>query len=186
MKQLKASITMGKMFDMELPLRGADSIYRSFLTRMLPVKDAAGNSIQWFGTNTDIIELKLYEQQLFNTNERLESLLEASPVGISFSDDPTCQFITGNSALLAQFEGSEEDNISASATNDKALGRQVRFFWDGRQISDRELPLQRAVAENRVISSMELEVQLPSGRRWSAKASGAPMIKKATLSAALP
>jgi PAS domain-containing protein len=101
MKQLKASITMGKMFDMELPLRGADSIYRSFLTRMLPVKDAAGNSIQWFGTNTDIIELKLYEQQLFNTNERLESLLEASPVGISFSDDPTCQFITGNSALLA-------------------------------------------------------------------------------------
>ena len=130
MKQLKASITMGKMFDMELPLRGADSIYRSFLTRMLPVKDAAGNSIQWFG--------------------------------------------------------SEEDNISASATNDKALGRQVRFFWDGRQISDRELPLQRAVAENRVISSMELEVQLPSGRRWSAKASGAPMIKKATLSAALP
>ena len=92
---------MGKMFDMELPLRGADGIYRSFLTRMLPVKDAAGNSIQWFGTNTDIIELKLYEQQLFNTNERLESLLEASPVGISFSDDPICQFITGNSVLLA-------------------------------------------------------------------------------------
>ncbi len=80
-------------------------------------------------------------------------------MGISFSNDPTCQFITGNSALLAQFDSSTEDNISTSAPNDDALGRQVRFFLNGRQISDIELPLQRAVAENRMIPPMELEVQ---------------------------
>jgi PAS domain-containing protein len=99
----------------------------------------------------------------------------ASPVGISFLTDQTCQFISGNSTFLAQFESSTEDNVSASASNDDALGRQIRFFLDGRQISDKELPLQRAVAENRVIPSMELEVQLPSGRCWFTEAFGAPM-----------
>ena len=54
---------------------------------------------------------------------------------------------------LAQFENSIEDNLSASAPNDDALGQQVRFFLDDRQVSDMELPLQRAVAENRVIST---------------------------------
>ncbi len=157
---------------MELPLRGADGIFRPFITRMLPVKDAAGNIVQWFGTNTNITEHKRYEQQLFDTNQRLEALMMASPVGISFSNDPTCQFIAGSSVLLAQFDGSKEDNISASAPNYDALGRQVRFFLDGRQISDIELPLQRAVAENRVIPPMALEVQLLSGRRWFTEASG--------------
>jgi PAS domain S-box-containing protein len=116
------------------------------------------------GINFDITELKLKEQQLYNSNQRLEAIMTASPVGISFSIDQTCQFIAGNSTLLAQFESNTEDNVSASAPNDDVLGRQIRFFLDGRQISDKELPLQRAVAENRVIPPMELEVQLPSGR----------------------
>ena len=112
---------------------------------------------------------------MYDTTQRLEAIMMASPVGISFSTDPTCQFISGNSTLLAQFESSTEDNVSACAPNEVVLGRKVRFFWDGRQISDKELPLQRAVAENRVIPPMELEVQLPSGRRWFTEASGAPI-----------
>ena len=67
------------------------------------------------------------------------------------------------------------DNLSASAPDADAPGRQVRFFRDGRPVTDAELPLQRAVAENAVIAPMELEVLLPSGRRWFAEASGAPV-----------
>ncbi len=51
----------------------------------------------------------------------------------------------------------------------------MRFFQEGRLLSDSELPLQRAVAEKQVIPPMELEVELPSGRRWYAAASGAPI-----------
>lgn len=106
---------------------------------------------------------------------RLQALMQAVPVGISFSDDTTCQHITGNDAALAQFEVLRQDNLSASAAEAGAPGRQVRFFQGGREISDSELPLQRAVAENRVIAPMEFEVVLPSGRRWSCEASGAPV-----------
>ena len=58
LEQWKVSIATGQMFDMEFPLRGADGIFRSFLTRGFPLKDADGNVIQWFGTNTDITESK--------------------------------------------------------------------------------------------------------------------------------
>ena len=113
--------------------------------------------------------------QLEAAHARLQALMKALPVGVSFSDDATCQRITGNPAVLAQFEVTPEDNLSPSAPDETAPGRQVQFFRDGRKISDAELPLQRAVAENREIPPMELEVCLANGRRWIADASGAPI-----------
>jgi PAS domain S-box-containing protein len=107
--------------------------------------------------------------------QRLEALMRALPVGVSFSDDVTCQHVTGNPAVLAQFEVRPGDNLSASAPQNDAPGRQVRFFHAGRPVSDAELPLQRAVAENAEIPPLELEVHLPSGRRWFADVSGAPV-----------
>jgi PAS domain S-box-containing protein len=123
----------------------------------------------------DITERKRAEQALFEANQRLQAVMQAVPVGVSFSDDPTCQNITGNPAVLAQFEVRPEDNLSASAPDAKAPGRKVRFFRDGRQITDADLPLQRAVVENKAILPTELEVRLPSGRRWFADVSGAPI-----------
>jgi signal transduction histidine kinase/CheY-like chemotaxis protein/PAS domain-containing protein/HPt (histidine-containing phosphotransfer) domain-containing protein len=115
------------------------------------------------------------ERELAEAHQRLRAIMEAVPVGISFSDDPTCQRITGNPSVLAQFAVRPEDNLSASAPDEAAFGRQVQFYKEGRAISDRELPLQRAVAENRPIPPIELEVELPDGRRWYTAASGAPI-----------
>ena len=64
LEQWNASIATGQMFDMEFPLRGADGIFRPFLTRVLPLKDANGNILQWFGTNTDVTERKRAEEAL--------------------------------------------------------------------------------------------------------------------------
>jgi len=75
--------------------------------------------------------------------------------------------------VLPQFDVRPEDNLSASAPEGSAAGKQVRYFMDGQQITDAALPLQRAVAENREIPPVELEIELPSGRRWFTEASGA-------------
>ena len=143
--------------------------------RAAPIRDAAGQVIGAVLVFHDITERKRIEQRLFETNQRLQALLAAAPIGVSFSDDASCQRVTGNPAVLSQFDVAPEDNLSASAPDPAAPGRQLRFFLDGRQLTDAELPLQRAVTENRVIAPLELEVQLPSGRRWVAEASGAPV-----------
>ncbi len=140
----------------------------------MPIREPDG-SLLWHGYVQDVTERKRAEQQLFVAHERLKALMESLPVGVSFSDDPSCQRVTGNAALLAQFEMTSQDNVSASAPDTAAAGRRVRYFQRERELHDTDLPLQRAVAENRVIPSMELEVRLPSGRRWFAEVTGAPL-----------
>ena len=72
LKQWKDSIASGKPFDMVFPLRGADGVYRPFLTRGMPVCDRNGRVARWFGTNTDISERKRIEEALRRSNEDLE------------------------------------------------------------------------------------------------------------------
>jgi PAS domain S-box-containing protein len=59
-----ASIAEGTPFEMEFPLRAADSSFGTFLTRVVPLKDADGRVVRWFGTNTDISERARAEQRL--------------------------------------------------------------------------------------------------------------------------
>jgi len=75
------AIALAQSFEMEFPLRGADGTFRNFLTRVEPIKDSEGRLVQWFGTCTDVDQLKRIEQSLRVTQARLESTLEASSVG---------------------------------------------------------------------------------------------------------
>ena len=75
------AIALVQPFEMEFPLRGADGTFRNFLTRVQPINDSEGRLVQWFGTNTDVDQLKRIEQSLRVTQARLESTLEASSVG---------------------------------------------------------------------------------------------------------
>jgi len=75
------AIALAQPFEMEFPLRGADGTFRNFLTRVQPMKDSEGRVLQWFGTTTDVDQLKRIEQSLRVAQARLESTLEASSVG---------------------------------------------------------------------------------------------------------
>jgi PAS domain S-box-containing protein len=75
------AIALAQPFEMEFPLRGADGTFRNFLNRVVPIKDSEGRVVKWFGTNTDVDQLKRVEQSLRVTQARLESTLEASSVG---------------------------------------------------------------------------------------------------------
>jgi PAS domain S-box-containing protein len=57
-----------------------------------------------FGVVQDITEQKKAQQQLIEAQSRLQAIMSAVPVGISYSDGPRCEHVTGNRALLAQFE----------------------------------------------------------------------------------
>jgi PAS domain S-box-containing protein len=54
----RASLKRGAPFEMEFPLRGAEGTFRWFLTRVTPFRNGQGKIVRWFGTNTDIDELR--------------------------------------------------------------------------------------------------------------------------------
>jgi PAS domain S-box-containing protein len=137
--------------------------------------DGDGRAVRMAGICLDVTERRTAEQRLFDTSQRLQALMDALPVGVSFSEDRDCHQVAGNATLLAQFEVTPQDNVSASAPQAGAAGRKIRYLQDGRELDAAELPLQRAAAEGAVIPPMELEIQLPSGRHWFAEASGAPL-----------
>ena len=72
MEKWQAVIDSGQPFEMEFALRGSDGLFRTFLTRVQPLKDSAGHVVQWFGTNTDVDELKRAEEKVQVLNTELE------------------------------------------------------------------------------------------------------------------
>jgi PAS domain S-box-containing protein len=140
-----------------------------------PALNDAGEAVRMAGICLDVTTRKEAQCRLSETSQRLQALMDALPVGVSFSEDRACHHISGNPALLTQFEATADDNISASAPDPSATGRRVRYFHQGRELSDRELPLQRAARDGAAIPPTEIEIRLPSGRHWFAEVSGAPV-----------
>ena len=63
-------------WEVEFPLRRHDGQYGWFLTRVVPVRDAEGNIVYWFGTNTDITGQQQAQQQLQALNQELAAANE--------------------------------------------------------------------------------------------------------------
>ncbi|WEF35062.1 hybrid sensor histidine kinase/response regulator [Pseudoduganella chitinolytica] len=70
----QASLESGQPFEMEIPIRGADGQYRWFLTRANPVRDASGQMLRWFGTSTDVDQVKRAQEALRDETNILEML----------------------------------------------------------------------------------------------------------------
>lgn len=68
------SVRTGTAFEMEFPIRGADGNFRWFLTRVEAVHDRDGRVVRWFGTNTDVDQVKRAEQALRDESHVLELL----------------------------------------------------------------------------------------------------------------
>jgi len=64
LEKWNSSIASGEPFVMEYPIKSAKGEFRWFLTRIIPIKDEQGRVIQWFGTNTDIHDLRMYQEHL--------------------------------------------------------------------------------------------------------------------------
>ncbi len=77
-KSWQRALAAGEVFDCEYRLRGADGKYRWFIGRNVPLKDRQGNVLSWFGSATDIDELKQAESKLRETRERFELLVEGA------------------------------------------------------------------------------------------------------------
>jgi PAS domain S-box-containing protein len=68
------ALRTGSPFEMEFPIRGADGHYRWFLSRANPVRDSTGRLVRWFGTSTDVDQVKRVQEALRDESAILELL----------------------------------------------------------------------------------------------------------------
>ncbi|GCE45283.1 PAS domain S-box-containing protein [Thermosporothrix hazakensis] len=82
-----AAIQAGQAYEIEYRVReGKTGLYHWFLVRALPLTDAQGHIIKWFGTATDIDENKRIQQALQESEARLRGLVDSNILGILVID----------------------------------------------------------------------------------------------------
>jgi PAS domain S-box-containing protein len=102
MERWTNSIATGEPFEMTFPLRGADGIFRPFLTRVQPVRDSSGSRARWFGVNTEISALQ-------ESEERYRQVFENAAVGM-IEIDATWKILKSN-AVYRTITGRPEQDL---------------------------------------------------------------------------
>jgi PAS domain S-box-containing protein len=80
------AVASGTLFDVEFRIRRADGVYRWFKTRAVPVRNADGQVAEWFGSNTDIEDLKCTTEALRKSEENYRNIVETATEAIVIVD----------------------------------------------------------------------------------------------------
>ncbi|MEP0983842.1 PAS domain S-box protein [Leptolyngbya sp. FACHB-17] len=158
-QQWSVAVETVEAFDIEIRLRRWDGVYRWFLCRALPVRDANGAVISWVGTDTDIDDQKQIQEALRQSEERLSLALQSAQAGMWqwFKTDDRMIWSEETFWMLGyeprQCSASHAAWIQAVHPDDREMAEQA---------------IQRALNENCPIHS-EYRVRLPDGSiRWLA------------------
>ncbi len=111
----KESLRNETIFEMEFPLRGADGVYRWFLTRAVPVKDPSGRIVRWCGTNTNIHEQREARRVVQESRDRLNAALAASAMGTFRWNPATGEFLEVDDTVRRLFGLRPDEPSSAEA-----------------------------------------------------------------------
>src|SRR6266851_2920452 len=68
----RACLVSGEIFEYETRVRSANGEYRWMFHRKVPLRDANGNIVKWYGSSLDIDERKTAEEQLRRNAEELQ------------------------------------------------------------------------------------------------------------------
>ena len=127
LKRWQTSIRTGEPFEMEFPLRrGADKIFRWFLTRVVPIHDSNGKIVRWFGTNTDVEELRQSRLQAEQANRLKDEFLAT----LSHELRTPLNAILGWSKMLQTNNLGEDGAKKAVATIERNARSQNQLIED--------------------------------------------------------
>jgi formate hydrogenlyase transcriptional activator len=93
-KQWRADLASGHAGEVEGRLRRFDGEYRWFLFRYEPLREEASDIVNWYGTTTDIEDLKRAEQKLSESEEEFQRIANFVPQAIVvLSADGTAVYV---------------------------------------------------------------------------------------------
>src|SRR5205809_1884497 len=105
-------VASGAGGEIEARLRRHDGAYRWFLIRVEPLQDESGEIVKWYGTNTDIDDLKQTEGKLREEERELRRITDAIPQTIVIQD-PDGTPVYANQAVLDYTGLTMEDVITS-------------------------------------------------------------------------
>ena len=145
------AVTNNGIYSLECRLRRFDGSYRWWLIRGVPILDESGTILKWFGTCTDIEEIKQSDIELKETKAMLQAAFDNSQAGIAIAEAPTGRLLYVNQAALVIREKSKEEIVD-DVDIEKYASLWNIYHLDGTPFQPEEVPLARAVLFGETIS----------------------------------
>jgi len=114
-------------YSLECRLRRADGVYRWWLIRGVPLLSANGEIRKWFGTCTDIEQIKRIEQELKDANAFLDAIIENIPVMLFIKESQSLRFVRFNRAA-EDLVGRPRQEVIGKSDYDLWPRAQAEFF----------------------------------------------------------
>ena len=78
------AVASGEVFQLESRIRRVDGVYRWHLLRAIPEHDEGGRIVRWYGTATDIDELREMQERLRASENKFRWLFESNLIAVFF------------------------------------------------------------------------------------------------------
>lgn len=140
--------------DIEFRIRRVDQTYRWHITRQVPVRDVSGNIVSWYGTCTDIEELKRAKESLQENELKFRLLFEGAADAIFWADAET--------GLLTHCNRAAETLLGRDRT--EMIGQSQSFLHPPEEI-DRYRQLFGEHARSQSSTPVEVQVVHKDGHR---------------------
>ncbi len=124
-EKFKAHVVSGDEWEDTFLLRSKTGEYRWFLSRAVPIRDEQGRIVRWFGTNTDIDEVRRAEEILHLARQELQMRVE----------ERTSELAAANEALVresAERQRAQDERL-------EMLGRLITSQEDERRRIARDM-----------------------------------------------
>jgi PAS domain S-box-containing protein len=161
----------GTQYEMEQRVRGRDGRYRRFVCRGVPVKDAQGRPIEWFGTGTDVEARRQAEEALHKAQVELSHVTRVMTMGelaasIAHEINQPLGAIVNNSnvclGLLAQALSPNDDlcealsDILNDANRASSIIARIRAMTQRGLLEKTSLQLRDVIADVLALARREL------------------------------
>lgn len=126
--KLRHCLATGQPWEDTFPLRGQPGRSRWFLARAVPIHDPAGALVRWFGTGTDVTELRQVEDALRRRERELQTLTDNSP-DILTRFDRQLRYLFVNAAIEAA-TGHPPESFIGRTNRELGMPPALCDLWD--------------------------------------------------------
>jgi PAS domain S-box-containing protein len=167
-KEFNRAWETGEPFEDTFPLRSKTGEYRWFLLRAVPIRDAEGKVVQWFGTNTDITERERMLSEEQRSREAAEAATRAKDEFLSVVSHELRTPLVPILGYLRQIRARPHDaeavvrNCEIVERNARAQQQIIEDLLDSARIISGKFKLELAQADLRLVLEEAVEVVRPA------------------------
>jgi PAS domain S-box-containing protein len=137
-EEWRAAVKSGSIFDVEHRIRSVQGTYHWFKTRSAPIRTADGTIVKWYGTSTDVDDLKRAEVLRRKSSDRLGDVVESVQQAFVLLDED----------LVVTFFNAAAEELFSRNRHD-VVGKKLLDVFPKLRGSALDVNFQRALADRK-------------------------------------